>query len=808
MPLTEGDLQCILGFDEVEAKKAFLNAKVVNTLERIIAETKKYSSFASSSNVAKNLRKFVMLMPKKDGLPLPGRFELIIQYIIQEKISSDLQVTTVMKYISSECLIKDSNKIFNEKFLDELAGVGIVISSADITKCVNELIESQMVELISKRYTFNFLNIINAAVAKLVWANRKDVMDEVEAQKLDRLGPKTTADVEAEMADKASKKSKGADKKKGDSGDSLNAKNNKNSTVLSNVKVEENIKLRENVEDGDNWDFGPAVAEFHKVGENHLSPEYVVTPNTMKHMEEHYKAVNGKVRTRFPPEPNGILHIGHAKAMNFNFSYAKANGGECYLRYDDTNPETEERRYFTGILDMVKWLGHEPSKITCSSDYFMRLYELGEKLITTGYGYVDHQTAEEMHEERGGDNNGPRRNSPWRDRPIEDSLRVFREMRQGLWDEGKACLRMKMDMTNPNPQFWDLVAYRVKYAAHVRSGNAWCVYPTYDFTHCLVDSFENITHSLCTVEFYASRASYYWLCNALDIYCPTQWEYSRLDIENTVLSKRKILKLLADGICKDWDDPRLHTLPGLKRRGYPPKGINNLCRAVGISRAMSQVPQSKLEFYIRDYLNVHAKRTMVVLDPLKITITNFQGPKNIFKAPDTPQDPKNADKMHDVVMTNVIYIDRIDFVEKGEKGFRRLTLDQSVGLVHASTVLSVTDVIRDTLGKVLELKATIAKTTDEGVKKPKAFVHWVSDDPVQAEVRLYDPLLDSANGNKVNENSCSVISNALISKTLCGSPVESFWQFERIGYFTVDPDSTNEKMVFNRTVSLKEDREK
>uniref|UniRef100_A0A8C5RTH2 Glutaminyl-tRNA synthetase n=1 Tax=Laticauda laticaudata TaxID=8630 RepID=A0A8C5RTH2_LATLA len=337
---------------------------------------------------------------------------------------------------------------------------------------------------------------------------------------------------------------------------------------------------------------------------NYKTEGYVVTPNTMNLLKKHLEVTGGQVRTRFPPEPNGILHIGHAKAINFNFGFAKANGGICFLRYDDTNPEKEEEKYFAGILDIVEWLGYTPYAVTHASDYFDELYALAVDLIKRGHAYICHQKVEEIK----GHNPPP---SPWRDRPIEESLLLFEDMRKGKFGEGEATLRMKMVMEDGK---MDPVAYRIKYTPHHRSGDKWCIYPTYDYTHCLCDSLENITHSLCTKEFQARRSSYFWLCNALDVYCPVQWEYGRLNLVYTVVSKRKIIRLVEAGAVRDWDDPRLFTLTALRRRGFPAEAINNFCAKVKILYSASQVsiygslemsiPRSFTEWIINKVLTI------------------------------------------------------------------------------------------------------------------------------------------------------------------------------------------------------------
>ena len=553
---------------------------------------------------------------------------------------------------------------------------------------------------------------------------------------------------------------------------------------------------------------------FHKPGENYTTDGYVVTPKTMDLLKKHMEVTKGNVWTRFPPEPNGILHIGHSKAMNLNFNYAKAMGGKCYLRFDDTNPETESVEYVKGIMDMAKWLGHKPFKTTFSSDYFHELHALAVELIKRGKAYVCHQTAEQMFEERGGDSKGERHESPYRNRSIAENMKLFEDMRKGKFPEGGATLRMKMDMTSGNPQMWDLVAYRVKYSPHHRTGNEWCIYPTYDFTHCLVDSIENISHSLCTREFKQSRVSYYWLCNALDVYCPVQWEYSRMNITNTVLSKRKILKLINDGYVRGWSDPRLHTLPALKRRGFPPSGINAFCEKLGITTADSLADASLLESCVRDELNATCDRTMAVIDPVEVVIENYpEGKIEEVSVENFPGDDKKG--CHTVKFSKTLFIERDDFREDLEKGFRRLAPGQGVGLRYVGVVIYLEKVEKNSKGDIVRIVTRYEKTTPEN--KPKGFIHWVSKDNARvAEARLYDFLFKSKNPqdkkavpggwlSDYNVNSEIVIPTIYIDSYLCSAKRETVFQFERLGYFCVDEDSTKDKLVFNRTVTLKED---
>ncbi|CAD6194560.1 unnamed protein product [Caenorhabditis auriculariae] len=546
-------------------------------------------------------------------------------------------------------------------------------------------------------------------------------------------------------------------------------------------------------------------AHFHKVGENFKTDGYVTTPKTEELLKKHVQAVGGKVVTRFPPEPNGVLHIGHAKAININFGYAKAHGGMCNLRFDDTNPEKEEEKFFTAIEDIVRWLGYEPAEVTHSSDNFQQLYDWAVVLIKKGLAYVCHQKVEEM---RGFEV----QLSPWRDRPIEESLQLFEDMKNGKFDEGEATLRLKLTLEEGKV---DPVAYRIKFVPHHRSGDQWCVYPTYDYTHCLCDSIENITHSLCTKEFQSRRSSYYWLCNALDIYCPVQWEYGRLNVNYTVVSKRKILKLIETKVVNDWDDPRLFTLTALRRRGIPSEAINRFVAKLGLTMSQMVIDPHVLDATVRDYLNTHAPRTMAVLNGLKLTIENFEelNLPSELSVPDFPSDPQTSGT-HIVAFDKEIFIEKTDYRSNdNDKSFRRLTKSQPIGLKHIGLVLSFVREVTDASGNVTELVVRAKKLTAED--KPKAFVHWVAR-PVSAEVRLYDRLFKHKNPedpvavpggflSDINENTLTVLYNVLIDKSIGNSKVYDRFQFERIGYFCVDRDSIAGKLVFNRTVLLKED---
>ncbi|CAH2063176.1 unnamed protein product, partial [Iphiclides podalirius] len=629
---------------------------------------------------------------------------------------------------------------------------------------------------------------MQAVRAELRWADGKAIKSEVDIQILDLLGPKTESDLAP--VPKTEKKIKSNDVGKKMKKDDLQdiKVSDKSDSVISTGGAVSMMDLMKKL-------------PFHAPGENYKSDGYIVTPNTKKLLEDHLKITSGKVRTRFPPEPNGILHIGHAKAININFGYAAAHDGLCFLRYDDTNPEKEEEKFFVGIKDMVEWLGYKPYKITHSSDYFDQLYEWAVQLIKKDLAYVCHQKSDEIK----GFNPPP---SPWRNRPIEESLQLFEDMKNGKIDEGEATLRMKITLEEGKQ---DPVAYRIKFKPHHRTGNKWCIYPTYDYTHCLCDSIEHITHSLCTKEFQSRRSSYYWLCNALDIYCPVQWEYGRLNVNYTVVSKRKIAKLIDEGIVNDWDDPRLYTLTALRRRGVPAAAVNSFCAGLGVTGAVGAVDPTMLDAAVRDALNVTAPRTMVVLEPLKITIRNYtnNGPI-VYTVPDFPNEPERGS--HKASFNKVLYIESTDFKEIPEKSYRRLTPTQCVGLRHSEFVIKVSKLIKDGAGKVVEVECEaepIATAT-----KPKAFIHWVSD-PIPVEVRLYEPLFKHKNPEDPAEVPGGFLSDcrqdtlkvveAYADKSIKSAKFYDKFQFERIGFFSVDPDTTPEKMVFNRTVSLKED---
>jgi len=525
-------------------------------------------------------------------------------------------------------------------------------------------------------------------------------------------------------------------------------------------------------------------------------------------LEKHLKETGGKVLTRFPPEPNGYLHIGHAKAMRFSFTSAAQAGGHCYLRFDDTNPEKETKEFIDNIKENVEWLGYKPWKITYASDYFENLYELARELIKKGKAYVCHQNKADMNEYR-----DKKLDSPFRNRSVEENLKLFEMMRQGRFEEKECCLRMKIDMKHSNPCMRDPVAYRIKYAPHPHAGDKWCIYPTYDYTHCLNDSLENITHSLCTLEFEIRRDSYYWLLEALDMYRPFVWEYSRLNLTKIAMSKRKLTDLVTKNLVRGWDDPRLPTINGLRRRGYTAEAINNFVDTVGVTRRGNDnfLSIKLLEHCIRTDLDKKANRTLAVLDPLKVTIVNV--PDNYKLELETPLIPKNKEagnrKIH---LQKVFYIERSDFSSNNNEDYFGLTPNQEVGLKYTG-IIKFKDAVKNEQGEITELLCEF----DPESKKTKGRIHWISaNEAVRAEIRLYDYLFKSDNPmalkeplEDLNPKSLVTRNESLVNRCILNGikPLTHF-QFERLGYFVsdLDTDATAGKYVFNLTVDLGDEK--
>ncbi len=525
---------------------------------------------------------------------------------------------------------------------------------------------------------------------------------------------------------------------------------------------------------------------------------------------------NGRVHTRFPPEPNGYLHLGHAKSICLNFGVAKEFSGLCNLRFDDTNPTKEEQEYVDSIREDVRWLGGDwQDREFYASNYFEQLYAYAEQLITMGKAYVDDLSAEEIREHRG-TLTEPGRESPWRNRSVEENLDLFRRMRAGEFADGERVLRAKINMASPNLVMRDPTLYRIRHAAHHRTGDTWCIYPMYDYTHCLSDSIEGITHSLCTLEFINNRELYDWVLETLGAYRPQQIEFARLNLTYTVLSKRKLIQLVKEGHVRGWDDPRMPTLCGLRRRGVPAEALREFCSRIGMARADSTVEYSMLEFCVREHLNAHAARVMAVLDPVKVVIENYpEGQVEEFDMPYHPEDESYGSRK--VPFARELYIERDDFRMEPPKKYHRLAPGAEVRLRYAYFI-TCREAILDEAGKVIELRCVYDPESRGGQspdgRKVKGTIHWVSArHAIPAEVRLYDQLFAAENPNAapegqtfldhINPQSLAVV-EGLLEPALAGLPVGDKVQFERLGYFCKDRDSTDARPVFNRTATLRD----
>jgi len=526
----------------------------------------------------------------------------------------------------------------------------------------------------------------------------------------------------------------------------------------------------------------------------------------------------GRVVTRFPPEPNGYLHIGHAKSICLNFGIARENNGVCHLRYDDTNPNKEDVEYVDSIKEDVRWLGFDWGEHEYyASDYFDQLYEWAIQLIKEGKAYVCDLSADETREYRG-TLTKPGKDSPFRNRSVEENLDLFERMRAGEFEEGSRTLRAKIDMAAPNINLRDPVMYRILKASHHRSGDKWCIYPSYDFTHGQSDSIEKITHSICTLEFEDHRPLYDWFCEALRIYHPQQIEFARLNLTHTILSKRLLIQLVNGGHVRGWDDPRMPTICGFRRRGYTPEAIRDFCGRIGVAKADSTIEIEYLESCLREDLNKRALRVMGVLDPLRVVITNYpEGQVEKMDAVNNPEDPSAGTRK--VPFSRVLYIEKEDFMEEPPKKFFRLAPGREVRLRYAYFI-TCQEVVKNEKGEIVELRCTYDPATRGGDapdgRKVKATMHWVSaQHALEAEVRLYDHLFTVKSSAEMEEGkdwkeylnpkSEEVLPTCYVEPSLAGAKPGDKFQFERKGYFCVDPDTaTTGKLVFNRTVTLKD----
>ncbi len=527
---------------------------------------------------------------------------------------------------------------------------------------------------------------------------------------------------------------------------------------------------------------------------------------------------DGRVATRFPPEPNGYLHIGHAKSICLNFGVAEEYGGTCNLRFDDTNPTKEDVEYVDAIKEDVRWLGFDwDERLYYASDYFEKIYACAVKLIRDGNAYVDSLSASEIREYRG-TLTEPGKNSPYRERSVEENLGLFERMRAGEFADGTHVLRAKIDMASGNVNMRDPTLYRIRKVAHHRTDDQWGIYPMYDFTHAVSDAFEHITHSLCTLEFEDHRPLYNWSVDETGVaFKPRQIEFARLNLSYTILSKRKLLRLVQEGHVSGWDDPRMPTLSGLRRRGYTPESLRTFCERIGLAKRDSLVDVAQLEHAVREDLNARAPRVMAVLHPLRVVLENYpEGEVDELDAVNNPEDESAGTRK--VPFSRVLYIERADFMEDPPKKFFRLAPGREVRLRYAY-LITCTDVVKDDAGEIVELRCTYDPETRGGTppdgRRVRGTLHWVSaEHALDAEVRLYDRLFSREKPDDVeqgqdftaslNPDSLKILDNAKLEPSVAGAAPGTRYQFERQGYFIVDTDASADKLVFNRTVSLKD----
>ena len=519
------------------------------------------------------------------------------------------------------------------------------------------------------------------------------------------------------------------------------------------------------------------------------------------------------ILTRFPPEPNGYLHIGHSKSIVLNFGLAQKYGGKTNLRFDDTNPVTEDVEYVDSIKEDIRWLGFDWANELYASDYFEQLYQFAITLIKKGLAYVDDSTSEQIAQQKGTPTE-PGKESPYRNRSVEENLQLFADMRAGKYKDGEKVLRARVDMSSPNMHMRDPILYRIKHAHHHRTGDSWVIYPMYDFAHGQSDSIEHITHSICTLEFVPHRPLYDWFINKLEIFPSHQYEFARLNLSYTVMSKRKLLQLVNEKHVTSWDDPRMPTISGLRRRGYTPESVRAFADKIGVQKRDNLIEVGLLEFCIREHLNKIALRRMVVFDPVKVVLTNYPEGEEIVKSEDNPEDPDTT--YRDIPFSRELYIEREDFMENPPKKFFRLSPGQKVRLKSAY-IIQCDEVIKDPAGKIQELRCSYLPGTKSGGEnanmKVQATIHWVSiPHAITAEVRLYDRLFKVENPaseegdfkDYINPDSLQVLPAVYAEPALKSVKFEERYQFLRKGYFTLDKDSSEEKMIFNRTVTLRD----
>lgn len=778
------------GLDEKKIAEIIKKKKLAERVKFVLDESK-------VDKCEKEVANMLISIAEKLNPAYNHRLPVLIKYVLNKDISTTHQLDFAIDFLKK----KGEENVTEDEF-KEKCGIGLKISEDDIKKELNEIIKTYEEKLKKERYKFQTVKILSELRKKFTFVDpklTKKIVDE-EIDKI--LGGKNQDEIEEEKLRKEfdTLKKKQKDKKTFTEEDKKRLEEIKTNLKKYDEK-EKSLKTENEEEKSEKDKLSTLMARDMK---SSLNP-----PELLK---KHLEFTKGKIYTRFPPEPNGYLHLGHAKAMRFDFGQAEKAGGYTYLRLDDTNPEKETKEYIDSIKENCEWLGYKPFKVTYASDYFDDLYRIAVQLIKEGKAYVDDLPKAVISEYR-----TQKKDSPYRNRTVEENLKLFEQMRQGRFEEKEKCLRLKIDMKHDNPCMRDPVAYRIKYVPHPHAGDKWCIYPTYDFTHCLNDSLENITHSLCTLEFEIRRDSYYWLLEAAHMYRPFVWEFSRLNVTHIVVSKRKLIQLVTSHTTNGWDDPRMPTINGLRRRGYTADSINKFVDSVGVTRRGNEniISIKLLENAIKTDLDTKAPRTMSVINPLKVVLTNLN--ENVVI--DTPLFPKLKEKggVRKVTLTKTIFIESNDFKEKvdnSKKPFFGLTPEQEVGLKYAGAI-KLTEIKKDPNGKILELHCTY----DSSPKKTSGRIHWISDvDSTTAELRLYDYLFlsdDPFHANEegvshdpmddVNPNSLITKYHSLVNKELCKNCKSGdHFQFERLGYFVVDPDTEGNKgrYVFNLTVDL------
>ena len=779
-----------LNVPEAKIEEILKKKKFVERLKYVLEQAKVVKG-------DKELGLLLIQLAEKLNPAFNHRLPLLLKYVIPKDISSSQQLDAAINYLRK----KGEEEIDTTEF-EKVAGIGVKVTPDDIRKEVDNLIQPKLDVIKKHRYNYPSMNILYDLKTKFTFFDNKLAKQIIDEEINKVLGGKNEDELKEEKLRKDLEELKLKQKK--DKKNFSEEDKKKMQQIKDELKKydEQAKKLKEDLKEGEEETESDKLSKL-------MARDMKSSLNPPELLKKHLEATGGKIITRFPPEPNGYLHLGHAKAMRFCFTSASKNGGHCYLRLDDTNPEKENKEFIESVKENVKWLGYTPWKVTFASDYLQQLYEIAIKLIKKGLAYVDNLSKEQISEYR-----EKKKDSPYRNRTVEENLKLFNMMKQGRFEEKECCLRLKIDMQHANPCMRDPVAYRIKYVPHPHAGSDWCIYPTYDFTHCLNDSLENITHSLCTLEFEIRRDSYYWLLEAAEMYRPFVWEYSRLNVSHVVVSKRKLLQLVNSHAVTGWNDPRMPTIDGLRRRGYTPEAINNFVDRVGVTRRGNEniISISWLENSIRTDLDAKAPRTMAVVDPIKVVLKNLEKETEI----DTFLFPKLKEKggIRKVTLSKVIYIERTDFQENDDKDFFGLTPKQEVGLKYAG-VIKVEEVKKDSKGKIVEIICTYSPES----KKTKGRIHWISEkDYVQAEVRLYgylflsdDPFHANEEGvshdpmDDLNPNSLVTKMGALIHKDICKDLKHlDHFQFERIGYFVCDYDTQTEKgrYVFNLTVGL------